>query len=66
MKTIYHIFTNNRDEWLEDYEEAKKLFKEWSKEFGCARLYEESWNNPKIDDEAKDETCLKSFGAWPC
>lgn len=65
MKIIYHIFTNNRDEWLDDYNEAHSLFKEWVKEYSCARLFEEKWENPEVDAEEIEETCLESFGPFP-
>lgn len=65
MKIIYHIFTNNRDEWLSNYDRAVELFNDWSKEFGCARLYEEKWNNPKTNDQAQEEDCIKSYGYYP-
>jgi len=64
----YHVFTNNRDEWFDHYEDALALFKEWSKEFGCARLYEEIRQKsdlPEQDGELLNENCLKSYGQWP-
>ena len=65
MKTIYHIFTNSQDEWLNDIKQARALFQEWVDEFGCARLYEEKWDNPEFGDEPTEEHCIKSFGEWP-
>ena len=65
MKTIYHIFTNNRDEWMKNYDRAYLLYQKWCNEFGNARLYEELWNNTKTDDEPKNENCLESFGEYP-
>lgn len=29
---MYHIFSDERDEWLEDYEEALALFNKWAEE----------------------------------
>lgn len=55
---VYHIFTNNTDEYLTDKKEAVKLFQEWAKEYGCARLYES-----KTIDE--DGDCIMSEGEYP-
>jgi len=63
-KTIYHIFTDNRDEYTDDYAEAEKIFKQF-KEYGCARLYEEIWNEEEDRDEPIEENCLKSYGSYP-
>ena len=65
MTKIYHIFTNNHDDWTSDYKEALSIYNDFKKEFGCARLYEELWANPKTDDEFIEENCLKSTGEYP-
>ncbi len=57
----YHVFTDMRDEWFDDYTEAVALFEQWAKEFGCARLYEETC----IPDEQDTEDCLMSIGEYP-
>jgi uncharacterized Zn finger protein (UPF0148 family) len=65
----YHVFTNNNDEWLDDYDQAMKLYKEWVREYGTARLYEEiratGFLNPNDNDKVINENCLESFGEWP-
>ena len=65
MKTMYHVFTNNNDDWTDDYGKAVNMFSEFKNGYGCARLYEEKWKNPDIDDEPIEENCIKSFGEWP-
>ena len=74
MKTIkiYHIFTNNQDEWLTDEKEAIKLFNRWKKEIGTARLYVEIWEaneeETKVNKNCNapiDENCIKTFGKYP-
>lgn len=62
-KAVYHIFTNNRDEYETDYNAAIEVFNEFVKEFGCARLYLENWANGY--DEPISEDCLMSKGEYP-
>jgi len=67
--TKYHIFTNGLDEWFDDYNEAMTLYKKWVKEYGTARLYEETrttgFEDKYDNDDVIDEICLESFGEWP-
>jgi len=63
--TIYHVFTNNQDEFLEDFNQARKLFNQWKKDNGTARLYEEFWEDTELDDEPIKEECIRSFGEYP-
>lgn len=65
MKILYHIFTNNNDDWTNNLKEALAIFEEFKKEYGCARLYEEKWENTRVDDEPVEENCIKSYGEWP-
>jgi hypothetical protein len=61
---IYHVFTNNIDEFTEDYRTALVFFEHFKKTRGCARLYFEI----QTDDENHDfisEDCIKSFGDYP-
>ncbi len=62
MKIIYHIFTDNRDVWREDYSQARTWFKHFKRAYGTARLYEEV-----LDDEGEtvEENYLRSFGPFP-
>ena len=60
---IYHIFTNNNDEWTESYKEAKKIYKDFIKEYGNARLYEEIYE--KDNEEMIEEKYLLGYGSYP-
>ncbi len=57
----YHVFTNEQDEYVEDYSKALVLFTKWVTEYGSARLYEETFE----DDELQSEDCIGSFGYFP-
>jgi hypothetical protein len=41
--TQYHVFTHGHDDWYDDLFEAKKLYREWAKEYGSARIYIETY-----------------------
>lgn len=64
-KTIitYHVFTNNMDDWFDDYSQAREQYQEWKKEYGTARLYEEKYM--KNDKDLIEENCLLSYGNYP-
>lgn len=62
-KIVYHIFTDNNDVYADDFNEAKKIYRQFKKDFCCARLYEEIWQDPS--DEPVEENCLMSFGQYP-
>lgn len=67
-QTVYHVFSNESDEWLTDYSEAKALFTEWGEQFGCARLYREVWpaNAGELGlDTPISEECLEATGEYP-
>lgn len=64
MTTIYHVFTNNNDDWTKNYKQAVAIYKGFIKNYGCARLYLEEWNH-KDDDEPISESCLLSYGGYP-
>lgn len=61
---MYHVFTNNCDEWVETKKEAIRIFKQFVTDERCARLYVEEYEKVE-DDEPIREDCLKSFGAYP-
>lgn len=60
--TMYHVFTDNTDEWTPDILEANRLFDEFVSDTGCARLYQELH---EIDGECLEEDCLRSKGRYP-
>lgn len=66
MIKVYHIFTHNTDEWLDDYKDALVLFEEFIEDYGCARLYVEVYEDDQaIKDDEMTENCIKSYGDWP-
>jgi len=59
---MYHIFSNNIDWYTSDKAEAKRKFKEYKRDIGCARLYEIT---DFESEETEKEDCIKSFGGFP-
>ena len=65
-KTIYHVFSNNVDEYFTNLKEASKIFIQFKKEYGCSRLYKQNLITGEDGlEEIDDENCLKSYGEWP-
>ena len=60
---MYHIFSNNHDEWLDKEKDAIQLFNEWKKEYNTARLYTTIYN--PVDEIWDDVDCIKSYGYFP-
>ena len=48
MIEIYHVFTDGKDLWTENYRFARKLYDHWVKWHGTARLYVQRYE----DEEA--------------
>ena len=67
MIIVYHVFTDNKDLWTQDYRFARKLFNYWKKCKGTARLYNEVYENEEamLNDEMLEEDCLFSYGPFP-
>jgi hypothetical protein len=66
FKVAYHVFTNHRDEWTEDYDEAERLFHQFATDYGCARLYEERYPTQNhYEADQYDEDCLLAVGEYP-
>ena len=55
---LYHMFTNDADEYTTNLLEANKIFNEFVEEWGCARLYEKQNENDEGD-------CISSHGVYP-
>lgn len=55
---IYHVFTNNHDEYFTDKRLAFECFELFVLEYGNARLYEQT-------NEEDDGDCIKSHGNYP-
>lgn len=63
-KELFHVFTNNHDEWLETKTKAIKLARTMYKEQGSARVYHETeWNEQ--DGIFEDGNCIYSRGYYP-
>jgi hypothetical protein len=64
MKTqiIYHVFTNNTDEYVDTLEEAQKLYEDFITEYGTARVYEEV---REVEGDVLSENCILTYGEWP-
>lgn len=60
---VFHIFTNNSDEWMTKKQGALKIYNQWKKDQGTARLYSTYWD--KILGIWEDKDCLKSYGCFP-
>lgn len=61
LKIIYHVFSNNQDEWYDALPEAEKAYQTLKDDSNCARLYEEIHNR----NEVIEENCLSAYGEWP-
>ncbi len=64
---VYHVFTDGKDLWTQDYRFARKFFTHWKKANGSARLYKEVYEDEEamLNDEMLEEECLHSFGPYP-
>ena len=67
MITVYHVFTDRKDLWTQDYYFASKLYKYWKKSRGTVRLYKEIYENEEamLNDEMLEVECLFAFGPFP-
>ena len=67
MIEVYHVFTDRKDLWTQDYRFARKLYQHWKKSNGTARLYKEVYENEEamLDGEMLEEDCLLSYGPFP-
>lgn len=61
---LYHVFTDNHDDWVENKSEAYKLAKEILKENDCVRIYKET-NWDYEEGLFTDEDCIYSVGSFP-
>jgi hypothetical protein len=67
MMTVYHVFTDERDLWTQEYRFARKLYTYWKKSRGTARLYKEVYADEEamLNDEKIVEDCLLAYGPFP-
>ncbi len=64
-RIIYHVFTNGRDTYEDDYKAARALFRRMKEQRGCARLYRQVWDPAVSEDEPVEEDCLLASGGFP-
>jgi hypothetical protein len=64
-RILYHVFTNGRDAYEDDYTAARALFRRMKDERGCARLYRQTWDLDLNPDEPLEEECLLTSGGFP-
>lgn len=67
MIVIFHVFTDGKDLWTQDYRFARKLYNHWKKWHGAVRLYKEVYEDEEgmLNDEMIEEECLLAFGPYP-
>jgi hypothetical protein len=67
MIEIYHVFTDGKDLWTENYRFARKLYDHWRKWHGTARLYVERYENEEalVNDEMLEQELLFGYGYYP-
>jgi len=63
-RVIYHVFTDRRDYYTEEYRLARKVFNHWARAMGCVRLYEIVFANEE-NYETEAEDCLMAQGPYP-
>lgn len=63
--TSYHIFTDNRDEFVSTRKQAEEVYKSWRDDDGYTniRLYKLT-SDDELDDEVKEEY-IKGRGNYP-
>lgn len=66
-KVLYHIFSNNVDEWTSNPATAIDIYNQWADENGCARLYAEYYLDEKRYEacDQNEEECLLTYGDYP-
>ena len=64
IKELFHVFTNDFDDWVNTKTEALKIARELYKDHGTARVYHETtWN--EINGIFEDGDCIYSRGYYP-
>lgn len=69
-KLEYHVFRDGQDMWVDTYEEAEAIIKEWQAEdpTGDMRIYKDTYATKEDYDNGvqNDEDCMWSQGGFPC
>jgi hypothetical protein len=63
-KEMYHVFTDNYDDYVTTKKEAMKLAKQLFKEYATVRVYHQTEWNEK-DGIFEDGDCIYSKGHFP-
>jgi len=61
---MYHVFSNDVDEWLTDLKKAVSIARQWARNYGCVRIYKET-NWDKEEGLFLDEDCILKHGYFP-
>ncbi len=64
VETMFHVFSDEIDEWTDSLKEAVRIARIWAKENGCVRIYQET-NWSAEEGIFLDEDCILSHGAFP-
>lgn len=61
LKTIFHIFTDNKDVYEKDKDKAYALYDKWCQEYDNVRL----WTMEDDGDNLIDLDCIEAQGFFP-
>jgi hypothetical protein len=67
MIEVYHVFTDGKDLWTQNYRFARKLYDHWKKWYGTARFYVQRYENEEalVNDEMFEEELLFGYSYFP-
>jgi hypothetical protein len=67
MITVFHVFTDGKDLWTQDYRFARKLYDHWKKSRSAARFYKDVYEDEAgmLSDEMIEEQWLMGYGDYP-
>lgn len=67
MIIVYHVFTDGKDLWTQDYRFARKLYDHWKKTRSSVRLYKEVYEDEEgmLNGEMLEEDRLMGYGDYP-
>lgn len=60
-KIVFHIFTDGRDEYVEDEKKAYQIYNSWCEDYDNVRL----WTMEDSGDELTDLDCIEAKGYFP-
>lgn len=67
-KIVYHVFTDGKDDWFDNYAEAEGLFEYWVEKYGNVRVYEEAFATKEAYETGQGEIieeCVLAAGDFP-